>query len=105
MSALTVSVLLIPLAVFLILFLAFSAFNVYHLFHYGFRSRGLFLVLVIYICGTVLMMGGGYVFLGAFNWNHPLGVGDAVRSFDGRDIFESFEESINIESYLKSEPL
>ena len=105
MSTLTISIFLIPLALFLVLFFAFSAFNLFHLFHYGSAGKGLYVVLTVYICGTLLVLGSGYLILAPFNWDHPLGVEEAVGSFDGAGIIGNIESSLRFDNTVDESDL
>ena len=85
MSSLPITILLIPLAIFLVLYLLFSVFNIFHLIHYGVRSNGFFITILIYIVGTVFLLGASYIALKDFDWQRTIdtsGVSGVFQEID-----------------------
>lgn len=72
MTSLPLSVVLLPLALFLFIFLLFSAINLYHILRYGEHSTGKFTLIAFYVAGTLFLVGSSYLLLVPYNWNHPL---------------------------------
>ncbi len=63
-----ISFFLIPYAVFIVIFLIFSFFNIYHLLRYGIYNFALYLLSVIYIGGTIFIIGASYILLSDYSW-------------------------------------
>ncbi|MBI2484646.1 hypothetical protein HYW18_00605 [Candidatus Uhrbacteria bacterium] len=59
---------LIPFGVFLFFFLLVCLFNTYHLIRYADGGALPFLVLSVYLAGTVLLLGGGFLILEPLDW-------------------------------------
>ncbi len=72
MNSIPLAVALIPFALFLILFFVFTIFNFFHLIHYGFHTSGRYAILLIYITGTIFILGGSYIVLQKYDWKAPI---------------------------------
>ncbi len=83
----------IPIAVFLIVYGAYmlfyvlySLFNIYHLIRYGVYGFGLYLIVTVFTCGTILLVGASVYMLLEFDWTVPIGLNDAVEYYN-EDLF------------------
>ncbi|KKW35263.1 MAG: hypothetical protein UY81_C0047G0005 [Candidatus Giovannonibacteria bacterium GW2011_GWA2_53_7] len=72
MTTIPLAIALLPLALFLILFLIFSLLNLFHIIHYGLSSVGKFFVIVIYVAGTLFLLGSSYIALSPYDWQQPI---------------------------------
>ena len=73
-----ISVLLIPLIIFLIFYLVYSFFNVYHLLRFGVYGFGLYMITTLYAAGTILLMAISIYFLLGYDWTQPIMFGGLV---------------------------
>lgn len=74
---------LIPYGLFVLIFLVFSFFNIYHLMRYGIYNFALYVLSVIYLSGTIFVLGMSAIILFGFDWSVSLELGqilDANRS-------------------------
>ena len=72
MTTIPLAVVLIPFLLFLILFSIFSILNLFHLIHYGPSTTGKFVVIALYVAGTLALLGGSYLVLAPYEWNRPI---------------------------------
>lgn len=72
MTTIPLAIVLIPFLLFLILFFIFSIFNLFHLIHYGPSTTGKFVVIAIYVAGTLALLGGSYFVLAPYDWSQPI---------------------------------
>lgn len=56
----------------MMVFIFFSFFNVYHLMRYGIYNFNLYILSVIYVGGTIFVLGASYIVLNDFDWSVPL---------------------------------
>ena len=66
------STILLIYGIFLFCFFVVSFFNLYHLIRYGIYGYGLYLIIVSFAIGTILLIGGSITLLSQYNWNHPI---------------------------------
>lgn len=67
-----ISVILIPLALFLLIFIIFALFNFYHVFRYGFGDLTLFFGTFFFICASALIFFYAFQLLRGVDFNYPL---------------------------------
>jgi Na+/H+-dicarboxylate symporter len=61
-------VILIPFAIFAIVFFIYSAFNFYHLIRFGVYSYSMYLIMTLYILATVGILSTATFFLMGYNF-------------------------------------
>lgn len=66
------SVLLIPLGLFLIFYVFYSIFNVYHLLRFGVYGFGLYLITTLFVLGTIFLLSLSSFFLLRYDWSAPI---------------------------------
>jgi hypothetical protein len=88
MTNLPLAIALIPLLLFLILFAIFSIFNLFHIIHYGASSFGKFLIIAVYVAGTVFLIGSGFITLNKYDWKRPISVSDFFNQEQAQSLFE-----------------
>lgn len=69
---LPISIILIPLGVFLIFYLFYSVFNIYHLLRFGVYGFGLYLISSFFVLGTIGLLALSGFYLSAYDWNAPI---------------------------------
>jgi len=77
---------LIPYALVMVVFIFFSIFNVYHLMRYGIYNFNLYILSVIYVGGTLFIIGASYIVLSDFDWSVPLSLGTYITP--DQDLFQ-----------------
>jgi hypothetical protein len=60
---------LIPYALFVLVFVVFSLFNIYHLLRYGIYNFNLYVLSVVYLAGTIFVLGASIIILNSFDWS------------------------------------
>lgn len=80
MTFFPISYFLIPYAVIMLIFIIFSIFNVYHLLRYGVYNFNLYVLSVIYISGTIFILGASIILIAQFDWSVPLNLGSIFAS-------------------------
>ena len=81
-------VILIPFAIFLLMWLIMVLFNLYHVFRYGFGDITLFVGTFIFICISVLILFYAAQFLLPVDWQEPLfNFGNLLPSIPGLNSF------------------
>lgn len=68
----TLALLLIPYALFLILFAAFAFVNLFHIFRFGSFTLLSFAVTFLFLGGTAIILVGTYTLLSGTDWTQPL---------------------------------
>jgi hypothetical protein len=74
----TLSLFLIPYALFLVFYFVFVFFNIYHLRHFAIGGAGTTAVISIYIVGTAAILFVSAVLLIEFDWSVPIDI-EAIR--------------------------
>lgn len=69
MLAFPISYFLIPYVLLLLTFVAFSIFNVYHLLRYGVYNFNLYILSVIYIGGSLFIVGASIILILNHDWS------------------------------------
>lgn len=67
-----VAVLLIPYAIFLLLFCLYSLFNLYHLWRFGLYGYSLYLLILLFVSGSVILAAASLELLIRYDWQAPL---------------------------------
>ena len=74
MISFPISLLLIPYAIFLIVFLVFAIVNVYHLIHYGQTTKVSFGVTFVFFAMTALILFLTWKGLQGVDWTYPIDI-------------------------------
>lgn len=82
MVTFTLSVILIPYAIIVLLALILSIITAYHLVHYGATTRISFVVTFAFFAGTTLLLFFTWTALRNVNWSEPVTVGPSVPPAD-----------------------
>ena len=69
MPVFPISYFLIPYALLLLTFVIFSIFNVYHLLRYGVYNFNLYILSVIYIGGSLFILGASLILILGQDWS------------------------------------
>ncbi len=72
-------ILLIPYALFLLVFSLYSIFNLYHLFFYGVFGLGLYLIIISFFSGTVILVALSFTFLAPYEWTSMISIGNLIK--------------------------
>ena len=75
MISFPITYLLIPYGLFLAIFMVYSFFNIYHLMRYGIYNFRLYLISVIFLGGTLFILGSSALVLFGFDWSVSLDLG------------------------------
>jgi len=73
-----ISVLLIPLGIFLLFYIFYSTFNIYHLLRFGVYNFSLYVIATVFALGSIFLIGLSLFFLLKFDWNAPISFNDFV---------------------------
>ncbi len=83
----------IPIAVFLLVFLAYmlfyvlyALFNIYHLLRYGVYGFGLYILVTVFTGGTIILVSGAAFLLMEYDWTRSISFQDTV-DFYNEDLF------------------
>lgn len=79
--------LLTPLVLFLLFYVLYSVFTLYHLLRFGLSGVPLYLLLVIYIMGTVTLLGGSLLLLSTYDWTASLTTDMLTKTFFNPRLF------------------
>lgn len=74
------SLLLVPYAIIVAIFLLFAALNVLHLVHYGETTHVSFILTAVFFLGTVLVVSVTWFALSDVDWTRPVSVGFAQHA-------------------------
>jgi len=78
MPSFPIAYFLIPYAFFVLVFFIFSIFNIYHLLRYGIYNFNLYVLSVIYLSGTIFILGASIILLNNFDWSVYFSVGTII---------------------------
>jgi len=78
---------LIPYALFVLVFVTFSVFNIYHLLRYGIYNFNLYILSVVYLAGTIFILGASIIILTSFDWSILFSVDTVLGSADQTQYF------------------
>ena len=71
---------------FLLFYIIYSLFNVYHLLKYGVAGLPLYLLVVVFTGGTILLVGGSILLLLNYDWSYTLPLSQ-IGSFVSNNLF------------------
>jgi hypothetical protein len=74
-----ISLLLIPLGIFMLFYLFYSIFNIYHLLRFGVYGFGLYIIATIFTLGTIFFIGTTGFLLIRYDWNAPVVLGEIFQ--------------------------
>lgn len=80
--ALPVAVFLIVYGAYMLFYVLYSLFNIYHLIRYGVYGFGLYLIVTIFTCGTIALVGGSVSLLLEYDWSIPIGLNTTVDYYN-----------------------
>jgi len=83
---LPVSIFLILYGVFMFFFLMYSAFNAYHLIRYGFSDFFLYLLIIVFTGGTIILVSASVIQMLQYDWGRPITADQALEYFN-EDLF------------------
>jgi len=78
---------LIPYALFVLVFVTFSLFNIYHLLRYGIYNFNLYVLSVVYLAGTVFILGASIIILNSFDWSVLFSADTILGTSDQNQLF------------------
>jgi hypothetical protein len=61
-------VLLIPYGLFVLFYTIYALFNIYHLMRFGVYNLGSYLIITIFLGGTVFLFGASFMLLAPYDW-------------------------------------
>jgi len=67
--AVPLSVLLIPYGLFMLIFFLYSIFNVYHLMRFGIYGHSLYIIVILFLMGSVVLSGISAFGLLQYDWS------------------------------------
>ena len=56
--------------IFLLVYIIYSLFNLFHLLKYGVAGLPLYLIIVAFAGGTILLLGGSFLILLNYDWTY-----------------------------------
>ena len=68
MGGVSIAILLIPYALFLLVFVVYAGINVYHLLRFGVSSGHVFFVTGFFVIGSLLLLGLSFVLISHYDW-------------------------------------
>ncbi len=83
---LPIAVFLIVYGAYMVFYVLYSLFNIYHLIRYGVYGLGLYLIVSIFVGGTIILVAGSVFPLLEYEWTLPLSL-DRVGDFYNEDLF------------------
>jgi hypothetical protein len=86
MSAFPIYFFLIPYALLLCTFVVFSIFNVYHLLRYGVYNFNLYILSIIYIGGSLFILGASLILILGQDWSIPFSI-ETVLGVEESNLF------------------
>jgi hypothetical protein len=93
MPVIPIAVLLIPYGFFVFAYLFFIFFNVFHMQKYALRNATTYLVLLLYITGTLLILALSANQLLVYDWTTPLNL-DVIFGVGVEDLYSTIEEGV-----------
>ncbi len=66
--SLPIFVFLIPYGLFSLFYILYSVFNIYHLVRFGVYTFGAYLIITIFLGGTVFLVGASFYLLAPYDW-------------------------------------
>lgn len=79
----------IPVVIFLgifvlymLFYLVYSLFNLFHLVKYGIAGTGLYIIVTVFLSGTVLLVAGSIFLLLPYDWTYTIPLNQAIEMFD-----------------------
>lgn len=67
-------------AFFALLGALFLFFNIYHISKFGLQAGKTYLVLLLYVVGYLLILGGSFLFIVQIDWSKDILLGDLLRT-------------------------
>lgn len=74
-----VSFLLIPYVGFLLVIALYSMFTFYHLVRFGVKGPAFFVVMGVFLAGSLVLSAGSAVALSEFNWTAPVNISSILQ--------------------------
>lgn len=72
MATFALSLLLVPYAIVVVIFLVFALLNVYHLVHYGATTRVSFVFTFVFLAGSVIILAASWWYLRDAEWSSQI---------------------------------
>lgn len=83
------AVVLIPFAIFLVIYLFFLYFNCYHIRIYGVHGFWSHALVTLFLLGTIAILGGSLVVLSRYDWNATIDLQHLAAPFANTDVLTS----------------
>lgn len=86
--AIPLSVFLIPVGFFFLVFLIYSLFNMYHLLRFGVYGFGLYSLVSLYALGTIFLLLASFYLILQFDWTLTLSVDTFVDGYQSENFLQ-----------------
>ncbi|OGL99828.1 hypothetical protein A2318_03085 [Candidatus Uhrbacteria bacterium RIFOXYB2_FULL_45_11] len=77
-----VFVVLIVYAIYILFYVLYSLFNLFHLMKYGVEGVQLFLIVIVFTGGTILLVAGSIFWLLSFDWTVAIPLNQILRAYN-----------------------
>ena len=84
--SISISIFLIVFGAYMLFYILYSLFNIYHLVKYGIYGFGLYVIVTVFTCGTILLVGGSFFLLAEYDWTTPITL-EGASEYYNEDLF------------------
>lgn len=84
---LPMAVLLIPFALFLGFYILYSLFNLYHLLRFGLEGIPLLCIILVFLGGSGLLVGGSLFALSQYDWSGEISPFETIDTLNQDSLF------------------
>ncbi len=81
--SISTSIFLYVFSAYLIFYLLYSLFAVFHLLKYGVYNLSLYLLIIVFAGGTLLLVSESLIVLAELDWSTPIPINEVLQKHSG----------------------